>query len=191
MSTKIDWNIVAAFASPIIALLAGIFIDRWFRERPRLMTYLGHASAFKVRLEDGVAFDVHTHAIVIRNTGRRVANNVRISHGVFPPNVTVFPAIDYRIVELPDGGKDLVLSAIVPGEQITVTYLYYPPVTWAQVNTFVKFDEGYARTVTAIPSVQQPSWLRLTTGALALVGALTLLYLFWHLIATWQNAGPS
>ena len=37
------------------------------------------------------------------------------------------------------------MPTLVPNEQVTISYLYFPPTTWKQINGPVKSDEGLAR----------------------------------------------
>ena len=177
----IDWNIVATIAAPIVGVFAGVWINRKFEDRAKLVAFYGHVAAFKVRPAEGSAFDVYTHSVVIRNAGRRPATDVRISHGVFPPNVTVFPPVDYKTVALPEGSTELVFPTLVPGEHITISYLYFPPVVFNQVNTRVRSSEGFAKVVEALPTVVTPPWLRRTRTALVIIGITTALYVAWDI----------
>jgi hypothetical protein len=57
-----------------------------------------------------------------------------------------------------------------------ISYLYGPPVTYVQVNTYVKSDEGFAKVLRVIPTPESPKWLLATTWALVTLGAITALY---------------
>src|SRR5206468_3645193 len=124
----IDWNAVATVAAPVVALFAGVWVNRKFENRPILISYFGHISAFHSTPPDRQAIHVHTHAVVLRNTGRRSATNVRLHHNVLP-DFTIWPSIAHRTEALPDGTQDIVIPVLVPGEEITVSYLYFPPLT--------------------------------------------------------------
>lgn len=43
----IDWNVVATIASPVIALFAGVWVNRRFENRPVLISYFSHGSSFR------------------------------------------------------------------------------------------------------------------------------------------------
>lgn len=81
-SHMVDWSIVATIAAPLITLVAGALLNRAIENRPRLLTYLGHVSAHRLTQADGTPYDVFTHSVVLRNSGRRPANNV---HTGFSP----------------------------------------------------------------------------------------------------------
>jgi hypothetical protein len=174
---KVDWNVAATIVSPVIGLFVGIWANRRFEDRPKLVTFYGHVSAFKLRPNGSTVYDIFTHAVVIRNTGRRLAKNVRVLHQFLPNDITVFPDVQYTIEVLPNGGRQIVFPILLPAEQLTISYVYFPPVTYAQVTTGVRSDEGFAKAVNAIPSVPDPKWLRTLVLGLAVVGATALGYL--------------
>jgi hypothetical protein len=170
----IDWMVVATIAGPLLAVFVGAWVTHLVENRPRLITYLSHTSAFQVKRPEG-SFQVFTHAIVIRNTSRRAAQNVRLGHHVLP-DFTVFPSIPYSVSELPSGGSEILFPKLVPKEQVTVSYLYFPPTLWDQVNSYTKSDEGFARTLAVIPAPQAARWLVTLAWVLMLVGIVTALY---------------
>lgn len=173
-----DLNVYAVFLAPIVALFVGAALNHIIRSRPRVTTYLSHTSAHRIPLQDGQFLDVYTHSIVLKNSGRKAAKNVRIGHTTLP-NYNVIPQVNFTAEELPDGGSDIVIPTLVPGEQITVSYLYYPPTTWRDINTSVKSDEGFAKVLNVLPMVQFPKWFNAIMAALILVGLSTLLYLIF------------
>lgn len=175
---SIDWNVVATFASPVIALFVGIWVNRRFESRPILISYFGHVSAFRHTPPGGQPLQVHTHSVVLRNAGRKGATNVRLHH-VILPDFNIWPAVVYNIEALPDGSKDIVIPTLVPGEEITVSYLYFPPVIAGQVNAGVKCDQGFANQINVLLQRQFPRWFNRTVIALFLVGIVTVCYLVY------------
>src|SRR5437762_1297129 len=120
---KIDWPLVVSIAIPILTLFLGAALNRVLERRVKLITYLGHTSVFAVQPNPPAINYIHTHAIVIRNGGRLPAHNIRIGHYVLP-NFYIFPAVAHTVEDIPQNGKDIVIPILVPGEQITVSYLY-------------------------------------------------------------------
>ena len=59
---------------------------------------------------------------------------------------------------------------------MTISYLYFPPLTWDHVNSYTKSDEGLARILTVIPTPLPPRWLVRTFWSLVFVGATAVLY---------------
>ena len=186
-----DWDLIARYAAPIVALFVGAALNRALERRPKLVTYLAHSSAVTVRPPDGQSITVHSHSIVVWNGGRQPAKNVRIGHHVLP-DFSVYPSVDYQVVELPGGGSDIMFPTLVSGEQITVTYLYFPPLLWSGVNAQTKSDEGFAQVVTMLPTRTFPAWLGRLAWALIFVGACAVMVLLveavgW-VIARWPAA---
>ncbi len=174
---KINWLVVAQIAGPILAAILLAYIARAIERRPRLITWLVHAAAIPLQAPGGQQFTVHTHAIIVRNTGKRSATNVRLGHDQFPPNFSVYPAVNYTKSRTPGGGTEIVFPTMVPDEQLTVTYLYYPPMTWYQINTYAKSDEGSARALTMLPTPQLTPWVRWAVWALLFLGVVDVIYL--------------
>jgi hypothetical protein len=129
----INWSAVATIAAPIIALFVGVWINRWFESRPVLISFFEHVAAFRTTPPSAPQIAVHTHAVVLRNVGRRSATNVRLRHNVLPDFV-IWPEVQHHTEDLPSGGREIVIPTLVPGEQIIISYLYFPPVTFDQVN---------------------------------------------------------
>lgn len=169
---QIDWDLFARIAVPFLTLFIGIAVNRVIERRPRLVTYLAHSSAITVPTEQPMT--VHTHSIVVRNAGRSVALNVRLGHNALPA-FSVYPPQQYEVNEL-QGGQEIVIPKLVPKEQITVAYLYFPPLIWNQINTYTKSDEGFAQVLHVLPTQQFPKWLSILIWFLIIVGSFTTLY---------------
>lgn len=129
----IDWATLATIAAPIIALFVGVWVNRRFESRATLISYFGHVAAFVHTPTTGNPINVHTHSVVLRNAGQRSATNVRLHHSVLP-DFNIWPQLVRHVEQLPCGSKDIVIPTLVPGETITASHLYFPPVTVGQVN---------------------------------------------------------
>jgi hypothetical protein len=90
-----DVDLAVKIVVPLGALALGKYLDRWLTKHPKLISYLGHTSAFRLRGDNPGT--VHTHAIVVRNVGRIAANNVRIGHIVLPEHFQLFPSIQHTV----------------------------------------------------------------------------------------------
>lgn len=178
----IEWTAVATIAAPIISLFVGVWVNRKFESRPVLISYFGHISAFRSTPPNGQAIQVHTHAVILRNTGRRSATNVRLHHAVLP-DFTIWPSVVYRTEDLLDGTRDIVIPTLVPGEEVTVSYLYFPPLTAAGVNAGIKSDQGFAQAIPVLLQRQYPKWINRIVGVLLVVGVIATLYLLYYGIA--------
>jgi len=174
----IEWNAVATIAAPIIALFVGVWVNRRFENRSVLISYFGHVSAFRHTPPGGQPIHVHTHSVVLRNTGRRSATNIRLHHTVLP-DFNIWPIIVHHVDTLPDGSKDIVIPTLVPGEEITISYLYFPPVTVNQVNAGIKCDQGFAYPITVLLQRQFPRWLNFITAVLMIAGLIAVVYVVY------------
>lgn len=174
---SIDWNVIATIAAPIIALFIGAFIDRTLQNKPKVISYLGHVSGILLTRCDK-PFKVHTHSLVLRNSGRKTAKNVRIGHNTLP-DFQVYPDIEYKIVDLPGGQKDILFPKLIPQKQLTITYLYFPPLTFDQINTHIESDEGPAKVITVLPTPQLPKWLTTILWVLIVYGIIGVIYTFY------------
>ncbi len=144
-----------------------------FPKQPKLITFVSHTSAFTVEGENPL--EVYAHSIVVKNAGRASATKVRVGHN-WTPNIRVHPDMPYERNASPNGGVELMFENLGPGEQITISYLYYPPAVWNSVNSYVKSDEGPARAIHALPSPQAPRWMMHCTRALIWLGIFSALY---------------
>jgi len=166
---------IAKILSPILTIILGAILKRYFERRAKIVSFIGHVSAFKIHGDQDI--DVFTHSIIIRNTGNKSAKNIRIGHNSLPPNYTVYPKIQYSIENNPDGASEIVIPALVPKEQITISYLYFPPITWDQVNSYTKYEEGFAKVLNVIPMPQPPKWIVRLIWLLMFVGSSVMI--FW------------
>lgn len=169
-----DIEIIAKIVSPIIALILGALIKHYTERRSKLVSFLGHISSFKLR--DEKQTQVYTHSIVVRNAGRKSATNVRVGHNFLPPNIQISPPVKYTVEENPEGGAEITFPIIVPKEQVTISYLYFPPVTWNQVNAYTKSDDGFANILNVIPMPQPSKLVIAMVWSLMFIGVSVIIY---------------
>ncbi len=174
--SAINWEIVTTVGAPIITLFIGAWVTRLFENKANLVSYYGHVASFTHKPAQGTTLVVNTHAVVLRNTGRTAATNVRLHHFTLP-DFTIYPHLQYSVDELPGGGSDIVIPTLVPGEEITVSYLYFPPLTFARVNAGIKSDQGLARQIPVLLQRIYPKWFNISAALLLLVGIVATLYL--------------
>ena len=175
-----DVDLAVKIVVPLGALVLGKYLDRWFTKRPRLISYLGHTSAFALANPPGGT--IHTHAIVVRNAGKVAANNVRVGHNVLPNTFNLYPAVPHTVQRPPGGIAEIVLPKLVPGEQITISYLYAPPLVWSQIHAYTKSDEAFAKILTVLPTPQLSKWKIRGIWTLIFIGVASLIYLITELI---------
>jgi hypothetical protein len=171
----VDSELVVQIAVPMATLFLGAWINRWFEKRPALTSYFGHVSAFKYTLDDGRKVDIYTHSVVLRNAGRKSANNVRLKHTTLP-DFQIVPPVVHSMVDLADGAKEILIPTMVPSEQLTISYLYFPPLTYANVNAGIKSDEGFATQIPVLLQRQYPKWMSRLSVVLVLLGLGAVVY---------------
>ncbi len=93
----------------------------------------------------------------------------------------IWPALDYRVEDLPGGSREIVIPTLVPGEEVTVSYLYFPPITADQINAGIKSEQGFARTIPVLLQRQYPRWFTRTAAGVMLIGIVALLYVAYYL----------
>ena len=171
---NIDPDVVAKLAAPTLSLIVGAVIKHYSEARSRVISFIGHVSAFT--MQDEQRTQVHTHSVIVRNAGRKAAHNVHLVHSVLPIHITVYPPVQHTIERNPEGSGDIVLPVLVPKEQVTVSYLYFPPLLWNQINVNTKSDEGFAKIINVIPMPQPNKVVLATVWILMFVGASFLFY---------------
>ena len=186
----VDWQVVATLAAPILALFLGVWANRRFENRPVLLSHWGHVSSFNFQKGDGTTGIVNTHSVVIRNAGRRAATNVRLSHTILP-DFNIYPAVEYQLREVPNSGPDIVIPTLVPSQHLTISYLYYPPVTYANVNAGVKCDEGIATPIPVLLQRKYPTWYEVVAAVLMILGMVLLAYGLFELGLLIAEAFPT
>jgi hypothetical protein len=180
---NIDWVVVATIAAPIIALFAGAALNRWIELRPILISYYGHVAVFQHNPQNAPPMQVHTHQVVVRNASRRrAATNVRLHHHVLP-DYRIWPMVAHTVETLPDGSRDIVINALVPGEQVLISYLYFPPLFVDNVNAGIKCDQGFAQQIPVLLQRQQPRWILRLSGILLIAGAVSIIYVAYRAVA--------
>jgi hypothetical protein len=182
----VDLDLVVKVAGPVLGALVGVGIKHVLDSRPRVVAFLGHVSGIRLQ-RDGGPLSIGTHSVVLRNAGRKAAQNVRIGHNVLP-DFQVFPDTPYVVETLPNGSREIRFPQLVPKKQVTLTYLYFPPLTWEQVNTHLETDDGPIRVLKVLPTVQASKWILAILWSLVGVGLVTLLYWAVVLVRWWTGA---
>jgi hypothetical protein len=179
----LDLDLVLKALGSMALLGLGALITYLLERRPRLLVYYGHVAAFQLgQPESGSKpVGVNTHSVVIRNAGRATAHNVRVPHwgllanNVPPISVSVFPPVA-TTREVAEGREAIVISALPPGQLVTLSYLYFPPITFNLINMPISSDEVLAKQVLVLPTRQPPRWWVLARSLLVAVGIAALLY---------------
>lgn len=183
------WSALLQGIITLIIALVGIAVREWLRKRPQLVTYMTHANAITLRPEGANPIPVHTHSVVIRNTGKLPAHNVRLGHFVLP-DYSIFPPVAHEVTHPTTSAAEIVFPALAPGEEVTIAYLYFPPLIAANVHAYTKADECLAHFVAAFPQPPPAKPLALTALTLMFLGAAVLLGAFIYGILQLISAVP-
>jgi hypothetical protein len=180
----VDFSIATRVAEYVVTFFLGWFLNRLVERRARLTVFYGHVGTFQMGPPPNQPnlpnISVNTHTVVIRNAGSIAAHNVRVPHtGLLRQaniHVWVDPGIHYSTNVLPGGQEELLFPILVPKQQVTISYLYFPPITFLNINLPVRCDEGLATVLNVLPTPQPPRWVRIGIFFLAAIGIVTLLY---------------
>lgn len=194
MIDVLSWEFISKAVIPVSAPVVAAIVKRRLERRPKLITYLSHVSAFQVpaagtqhasspALPDSEQLAsaphgvqppqpgrVFAHSIVVRNVGKKTSTNVRIGHAAEPFCYQVFPKVSFSVTTIPNGGWEISIPTLVPNEQVQISYLYFPPVTWDQINSTTKSDEEQAQVVQLLPTPAPNPMTRAMTVVLLYVG---------------------
>jgi hypothetical protein len=170
-----DWNLAREIAEPILLVFLTIWVTRLFEQRPRLIAFYGHVAAFRAVPPNGQPIFVNTHSVVLRNTGRQSATNVRLSHHHLPDFV-ILPAVQHTTEDVPNSGRDILIPTLVPGQQIIISYLYFEPTNFTNINAGIRCDEGLARQIPVILQRQYPRWAIRAVTLFNVIGIVTVIY---------------
>ena len=179
----IDWTVFFQFASPIIAVGVGVIVSRYFSERERLIAFYGHIASHALNSVVGgrEVTHINTHAVVIRNNGNKTATNVRISHNVLP-DIKIHPETDYEVKGLPNGGKELIIPRITPKTEYTISYLYFPPITYNNIFSSIESDAGPAKIINVRLQQIYPRWVSFLLAASMVLGLITFIYIVYEIV---------
>jgi hypothetical protein len=91
-------------------------------------------------------------------------------------------------VEKLENNTEEIFFATLPAKfQVTVSYLYFPPIVVGQINAPIYSDEGPARGISVLPQQQWPWWWLAILWLLIAVGLVTVCYGLW-MLARWMAA---
>lgn len=178
----VDWDLTSKLVGPVLGALVGAAIKHVLDSRPKVVAFLGHVSGITLQRE-GNPLIVGSHSVVIRNAGRKAASSVRVGHSILP-DFQVFPDTPYIVETLPNGSREIRFPQLVPKKQVTITYLYFPPITWQQVNTYLETDDGPIRVLNVLPTVQVSRGTQAVLWTLVGTGVVAVLYLL-ALLGRW------
>jgi hypothetical protein len=193
----IDYSVVGQIGAGLVLLVAGALLNRFLERRARVVVFYGHIGVFQLQQPPALQAPnqpppqppppqfVNTHVVVIRNAGWAAAQNVHITHhqrlGANNIHVSVLPAITHSVIPMPNNTEEILIPTLPAKFQVTVSYLYAPPVTYNVINAAIYSDEGQARVITVLPQVQLKKWLLVILWILLAIGVVSVCYLLYEL----------
>jgi len=180
----LDLEIVAKIVSPILVAIVGALLKKYLEAKPRLVFYLVHSSAHPLPNQENpsISNSVHTHSIVVRNEGKMAAKNVRIGHFFLPASFQIYPPLTYSLEKGQGESAEIVFPTLVQNEQVSISYLYFPPLLWNQIHAYVKSDEGLAKGINIIPTSPPSKLIVALLYLFIFVGASTCTYWLFKLV---------
>lgn len=180
----VDVGSTAAYLAPLLTFALGWISDRVSSALARPGYYLLHSSAVTIHPPAPPPTTVHTHAVLIRNSSRKAATNVRLGHAVLTA-FSVSPDTPYLVRQLPGGTSEIVFESIPPRSVLVITYLYFPPLLWSQVHTTFFSDAGEMRRLNVQTAVRLPALVNALVVGLFFLGLATALWYSWNLFHQW------
>lgn len=159
-------EIVAIFGSSALTW----YLSKKFERKPRLIAGTTKAAHIRVNNEQILS----NHTLIVRNDGKKEARNVQIIHLNLPELYQVLPAVSYTIEDLKDG-KAIVFPSLVPGEEITICYMY-SEILFGKIHGIIKHDEGHAKWITILLTREYSSNTLMGIRCLILLGIITIIY---------------
>jgi len=179
-------KIAAPFLTAVFGVLTKIYLDA----KPKLVFYMIQSFAIPTRNQNdpnAQGITVHTHTIAVRNSGKKSATNVRIGHH-YLPDFQIHPPLAHEVVRNPDNTGEILIPTLVPGEQIIIGYLYFPPQTYQNINSYCKSDEVLAKYLNVTPMVPAGKIQLFILWLLVFIGASSLVYWLLTLLLIWAQS---
>jgi len=101
-----------------------------------------------------------------------------VTHGIKSelPAHTIHPPTQYTIETNPEGNPQIVFPVLVPKQEVTISYLYFPPLYYNQILGNVLSNEGMAKILQIVPTPRPNPFVSWTHGFLATVGGSVVVY---------------
>ena len=166
-------------ATPLLAVVLATVLARIYDRRPKIYSWILNSGQVTLKNESGEKSIVRTLTVVLRNEGKKPAQNVRISH-LNLPQFSTFPTIDMDVEHDEEGGGVITIPKMLPGERVNINYLYFPPLNVSEVHNEVRHDEGFAENVRIEPLRRFPTWFNVTVVVLVVIGFATVVNLLFR-----------
>lgn len=166
----------------VITIIIGLIIQKILERRSRLIYYITNVSAFAVP-DTNPPLNLFFHSLVIRNQGKKEAEEVEICHN-FPITLyKIYPNKNVSFKESASADRPILLiDSLAPGETITLTYLQYAPLNLHFLYQYIKSKEGLAKQITMALQRIFPKQVNYVIVAFLIWGIFCFLYFLSKLI---------
>ena len=103
-------------------------------------------------------------------------------HQQLPDNFNVYPDMQHTVEQLKGGGAAIVFPTLRPKEEVWISYLYVPPMTYANINTQIKHDAGFAKIITVFLAPQYSKWVNSLFAGVFLLGVVAGAYILFEAV---------
>lgn len=172
---NVDWDLVFKVINGVATLFIAGYVTDFHNSRKKLISHYGHVGVFKLKTEE----NVYTHSVIVSNIGYKPIENVKIGHNFLPENIDIYPPVEYSIS---NNGKEILIPKLVGKEQITISYLYFPPITYKEINAYIKSDSGFAKEIDTILLPKVSKWKIRVVCFLMMMGCASIIYLIYQFL---------
>jgi len=144
-----------------------------------VVAFFTHGAQFRT-FSGGNWQTVSTMALALQNTGRAIAENIRIIHRRQPLNYQVHPPSNHTEGQSQSGEWELRIPAILAKQTVFVSYLDGLQLDQSLITYMASKDQVIHQVRIQFMRVW-PKWLQYSLVVLCLFGALTVL----HFLYTW------
>lgn len=166
----------------VITLAIGVIIGKILERRSRLVYYLTDIAMFKITELDP-SLELYFHSLVIRNNGKKEAQDIEICHGFHAKYYNIYPnkTITWKKSESPDN-PIMLIDNLAPKEMVTITYLERYPHSLDLLYQYIKSKEGLARKISVAPLRILPKPINYIIMGFLIWGLFCLVYFLYKLI---------
>lgn len=136
-----DLELIKQITTGIITFVAGYLLKN-FEPKAKVLWWSTHAFRFNLPNPPHPNALVFTRSITIQNVGRRIAENIEISHASLPGFFKLQPALDYTPTETPTGEHIIRVATLGPRQFFTIEFISFNE---APVLSYVKSADGLAQ----------------------------------------------
>jgi hypothetical protein len=170
------------FISNILTFIFNKVFQFVLTNKSDLVYYFTHASAIPLKANNNKSnVTVNSHTIVIKNIGNKTTKNIRIGH-LCDVDFNIYPLVHFQRLPIANGGFELVIPTMTQNETLTISYLYFPQLTYQQICSYIKSDDGMIRQIEVMPTPILSKWKIKLIQVLLLIGLFTTIIFAYKLL---------